>query len=94
MTIPMFEEVESRPFEPMGTPEAPCRPGYQAPVNPGNAKAEMGDLRSFHHQNRSADGRLAGTIHLARFASALVNTMQQVGGSIGTSALSTIALTS
>ena len=54
----------------------------------------MGDLRSFHHQNRSAGGRLAGTIHLARFASALVNTMQQVGGSIGTSALSTIALTS
>src|ERR1700722_6651059 len=27
--------------------------GYR-PVNPGRIKAEMGDLRSVHHQNRSA----------------------------------------
>jgi hypothetical protein len=33
----------------------------QAPVNPGNAMAEMGYLRSVHHQNRLAVGRLAGT---------------------------------
>jgi hypothetical protein len=56
----MFEEAESRLLRTDGDAGTrPADPADQAPVNPGNAKAEMGYLRSVHHQNRSAAGRLA-----------------------------------
>jgi hypothetical protein len=52
----------------------PADPADQAPVNPGNAKAEMGYLRSVHHQNRSVAGRLAGAGFVDQLA-------QRIGGS-------------
>jgi hypothetical protein len=41
--------------------KTPDPPGSHASVNPGNAKAEMGYLRSVHHQNRSVGSRYAST---------------------------------
>jgi hypothetical protein len=49
-----------------GAPPWRGEPAGHAPVNPGNAKAEMSYLRSVYHQNRSVGGRHAGAMHLAR----------------------------
>ncbi len=59
-----------------------------APALRGHGPGLRHDLLACHqHRHRGSRARDSGV------ASALVNTMQQVGGSIGTAALSTVALT-